>query len=397
MNFELDDEQRLLRDSVERLAAATGSLGEGYPSAPAGTWDRFAELGMLGLPFGQADGGYGGGPVETMIVAEALGRALNLEPYVASVVLAGSLLRFGASAAQLADLVPGIVDGTTRIAFAHQEPQARYDLDDVVLAAHRRDGRWILEGRKVAVGGGEAATMLLVSARTSGRRFERSGLTLFLVDAALAGVVRVAHACHDGGRGADFLLHDVAVDDACVVGPVGGAITIIERAADAALAASLAESTGLMETILALTIEHLRTRQQFGRRLGDFQALQHRAAEMLVATEQARSMTLLATAAAEATDPVERRKAISAARVVVSDALRFVGQQGVQLHGGLGITEEHAIGRCFRRATALESFLGDGEHHLGLFAETDGFLAPHEIPVAGHGADRHPEQQVAAR
>lgn len=396
MNFELDDEQRMLSDSVERLATATGSLGDGYLSVAAGAWSRFAEMGLLGLPFAQADGGYGGGPVETMIVAEALGRALNLEPYVASVVLAGSLLRFGASDTQLADLVPGIVDGSTRISFAHQEPQARYDLDDVILTAQRKDSLWILDGRKVAVAGGDAATMLLVSARTAGRRFDRDGLTLFLVDPALAGVARIAHASHDGGRGADLVFQSVALGDACVVGPVGGAIEIIERAVDAALAASFAESVGLMETILTLTVEHLRTRQQFGRKLGDFQALQHRAAEMLVATEQARSMALMATAVADSPDTAERRKAISAARVLVSDSLRFVGQQAVQLHGGLGITEEHAIGRCFRRATALESYLGDGDHHLALFVETEGFLAPHETPVHIRAADQRPDVMKAA-
>ena len=360
MNFQLNDEQRLLADSVGRLAQETGRTGEGHAASGQDAWSRFAGIGILGLPFAEADGGFGGGAVETMIVAEALGRGLNVEPYVASIALAGGLLSMAGSASQKARLVPSIADGSVRLAFAHQEPQARYDLDDIVLPARRNAGGWSLDGRKVAVAGGNVADVLIVSTRTSGLAHDRDGITLFLVEADRAGVKRTNHAMQDGGQGADFMFDGVVVTDADMVGPLGGAGDLIERASDAALAASFAESVGLMDGMLALTVEHLKTRQQFGRRLGDFQALQHKAAEMLVATEQARSMTMLATAQAFASDRELRRNTISAARVQVSDALRFVDQSAVQMHGGLGITEEHAIGRCFRRATVLEAFLGDG-------------------------------------
>lgn len=386
MNFDLDDEQRLLKDSAEKLAAATGALAE--PTAEAADpWPRLAELGLLGLPFAEDDGGFGAGPIETMIVAEALGRGLNLAPYVASIVLAGGLLRLAGTPEQRGARIPGIADGTARLAFAHQEPGMRYDIDAVAMSA-RRDGEgWVLDGRKVAVAGGDRATAFIVSARTLGRAFERNGISLFLVDAAAPGVARTVYAMHDGSSGADLGFDDVRVPASCVLRADGGGYTTIERAVDAALAATFAESVGLMEAMLALTVQHLRTRMQFGRRLGDFQALQHRAAEMLVAMEQARSMTMLATSVAGSTDDAERRGTISAARVQVAESLRFVGQQAVQLHGGLGITEEHAIGRCFRRATALESAFGDADHHLALFAETGGFLDPYDLGAAGTDAD----------
>jgi alkylation response protein AidB-like acyl-CoA dehydrogenase len=381
VDFDLTDEQRLLRDNVARLAQATGRFAassNGSSGQDRDAWARFAEVGLPGLPFAEADGGFDGGPVETMIVAEALGRWLNLEPFVASTVLAGSILRYGANARQRREIIPGIVEGTSVIAFAHQEPQARYDLSDIVTVARRQVDGWVVNGRKCGVIPGHDADILVVSARQSGTRFDYEGISLFLVDPQSPGVTRAGFTAHDGSRGADIVLSNVRLPHNALIGEAGKAFPLIERAADVALAASFAESVGVMDAMLATTVEYLKTRRQFGKAIGEFQALQHRAADMLVAVEQARSMAIFAASMAEAEDPVERRKAISAAKVQISDSLRFVSQQSVQLHGGIGVTEECAVGPYFKRATILETFLGDCDHHLALFAEAGGFNDPED-------------------
>lgn len=381
MNFDLSEEQRLLQETVERFARASGSTAVrgGAMTANAGreTWTQLAEIGVLGLPFSEEEGGFGGGPIESMIVAEAIGRELLTEPFTASIVLAGSLLRYSARA--LDEIVPRVVDGSVLPALAHQEPQARYDLSDVTMRADRSGSEgWVLNGSKVNVVAGDVADLLIVSARLHGNRFDEDGIGLFLVSPDASGLLRTCYAGEDGVGRADFAFSAVKLGDEVRIDAANG-YDMIERACHVASAASLAESVGVMESMLSQTVEHLKTRSQFGRKIGEFQALQHRAAEMLVAVEQAKSMAIFAASMAAADDVCERRKAISASKVLVGQALRFVGQQAVQLHGGIGITEEQAIGRYFRRATVLGAFLGDCDHHLAQFAATDGFIAPMPI------------------
>jgi alkylation response protein AidB-like acyl-CoA dehydrogenase len=324
----------------------------------------------LGLPFSETDGGLGGGPVETMIVAEAFGRALVLEPYIPTVLLAGGCLRLAGTPAQRSDLVPRIVEGTELLAFAHVERQARYNLADVTTTAQRpaASADWTLNGAKSFVLHGDTADKLIVSARVSGRQRDRSGLALFLVDSNAPGIARRAYVLQDGMRAADVTLSNVRVSSDALLSTAGDALPIIERVVDCAIAALCAEAVGAMTRAHELTVEYLKMRKQFGAPIGSFQALQHRAVDMLVMIEQARSLSMYATMMAEDPDPKARAHAVSAAKAYVGRAGKLVGEQAIQLHGGIGVTEECAVGHYYRRLTMIDILCGDSAHHLAAVA-----------------------------
>ncbi len=381
MDFEFSDEQRMLRDSVEKLVSpAYDDLGVRTRTAATDPgfsetqWAKFADLGLLGLPFSEEDGGFGGGTVETMIVMEAIGKGLALEPYLAAIVLGGNLVRLAANAAQREELIPQIGDGSMRLAFAHTERQARYDLTDVATTARKTAGGYVLEGDKSIVLSGDSANMLIVSARTSGGRRDADGITLFLVDPKTAGVSRRGFPTQDALRGAAVSLGSVEVPDSAVLGVVGGASAIIEQVSDIAIAALAAEAVGAMAALHALTVEYLKTRKQFGVPIGSFQALQHRAVDMFTALEQARSMELYAAMMATADDRQARRAAVSGAKVQINHSARYVGQQAIQLHGGIGVTIEYRAGHYFRRLTMIENLFGDVDYHMHLVDEAGGML-----------------------
>jgi pimeloyl-CoA dehydrogenase small subunit len=378
MDFDLSDEQRMLQDSVQRLLAERCSfeqrqaqLGEpgGYSCA---LWMQLAELGLLGLPFSEADGGFGGGAVDTFIVMEALGRTLCPAPYLATVVLCGGVLRAAASPAQRAALVPAIAAGELTLAFAHSEAQARYDLADVQTTARRQGDGWVLDGEKRFVLAGDSAQRLIVSARVAGEGSQRDGIALFLLDAGTPGLNRRGYPTQDRSRAADLRLNAVRVGTGALIGEPGAAIGAIEQAVDGAIAALCAEAVGAMAYAHELTVDYLKVRKQFGVAIGSFQALQHRAVDMLVATEQARSMALYATMMCTESDAAERQRAISAAKVQVNKSARFVGQEAVQLHGGIGMTEECQVGHYLRRLTMIEMMFGDTGHHLRRLARAGG-------------------------
>jgi pimeloyl-CoA dehydrogenase small subunit len=365
MDFDLSDEQRLLKDSVDRLVDdnyGDFTRRQGYAREPDGfsarLWATYAELGLLGLPFAEDAGGSGGGPVETMIVMEAFGRGLVLEPYFASIILGGGLLRAGGHAS----LTSEVMDGTARLAFAHVERH------DVATAARRTGDGWMLEGDKSIVLHGDSATHLIVSARTSGGRRDEAGLTLFLVDAAQAGVSRRGYPTQDGLRAADISLAQVRVHDGAVIGAVDGAARLIDTVVDAALAALCAEAVGAMAALQALTVDYLKQRRQFGTTIGSFQVLQHRAVDMLIAVEQARSMAMYAAMMVHEADPRARHAAIASAKVQVNRSARLVGQEAIQLHGGIGMTMEYKAGHYFKRLAMIETLFGDTEHHLRVVA-----------------------------
>lgn len=382
MDFDLTDEQSLLKDTAQRWASDTYPGIEQLAAARAEhlgfaetKWAELAELGLLGLPFAEADGGFGGGPVETQVVMEALGRALAPEPYLASVILGGGAVRLAGSEAQKAALLPGLIDGTARLAFAHSELQARYDLNDVATSARAVEGGFRLDGRKSVVLNADAAKTLVVSARTSGDRRDETGITLFVVPVDAAGLTLEAYATQDGGRAADVLLSDVFVPTDAVLGTVGAGLPVVERVVEGAIAALCAEAVGLMEALNALTVDYLKTRKQFGVAIGSFQALQHKAVDMFVALEQARSMALYAAMMVEAEDPAERRVALSAAKVQINRSARFVGQTAVQLHGGIGMTMEYIGAHHFRRLAMIELMFGDTPYHQRRVAGEGGLVA----------------------
>ena len=378
MDFDLSDEQRLLKESVDRLIA--GRYGfearQRFRSEPEGwsraMWSQFAELGLLGLPFSEADGGFGGGAVETAIVMEAFGRGLVVEPYFASVILCGALLRHAAGPEDRAELVPPIVSGERLLAYAQIERQSRHSLNDVKTAASRAGDGWTLSGAKSLVLHGDCADALLVTARTGGEERERDGIGLFLVEATAPGVTRRGSPPQDGMRAAEI---EFAGSPARLLGEAGGALPGLERAQDEALAALAAEGVGVMAAMHALTLDYLKTRTQFGRPIGDNQALQHRAVDMYVSLEQARSMSFFATMMAASEDANERQRAMHAAKVQIGRSGRHIGQEAVQLHGGIGVTMEYAVGHYFKRMTMIERGFGDTQAHLSALARLGGLIA----------------------
>jgi pimeloyl-CoA dehydrogenase small subunit len=375
MDFEFTDEQRLLRDSVDRLLADHYGFAQrrGYLAEPEGwssaLWSRYAEQGLLGLPFAEEHGGFGGGAIDVMLVMEAFGRVLALEPYLATVVLGGTALRLAGNAAQQSAILPQVAEGHMTLAFAHGERQARYDLTDVLTTAKPTARGWVLDGAKSVVAHGDGADRLIVSARIAGEREDPEGIGLFLVDAKANGVARRAYPMRDGTRAAEIALNGVEVARDDVLGEPGNALAVIERVVEAGIAATSAEAVGAMEAMHAMTLEYLKTRQQFGKPIGQNQVLQHRSAEMLIALEQGRSMAMLAAIMVDEPDPEERAHNIAMAKVGVGQASRFVAQNAVQLHGGIGMTEEYAVGHYFRRVMVIEHMFGDPAHHLSRLAE----------------------------
>ena len=378
MDFEPSEDQRLLVESVSRMLADTYSfaqrknymaLQEGYSPA---IWSLFAEQGLLGLPFAEDYGGFGGGAQEVMLVMQAFGRVLVLEPYFPTVVLAGTALNVAGSADQKATLLPAIAEGSLKMAFAHGERQARYDLTDVVTTARRNGSGWVLDGSKTVVAHGEAADKLVVSARTAGDRYDADGITLFLVDTTASGVARRGYQSRDDSRAADIALSNVTVSDADVLGEVGGGLKVIQRVIEAGIAATAGETVGAMEAMNEMTLEYSKTRVQFGNPIGSYQVVQHRLADMFMVQEQGRSMAMLATMSIDNPDDDQRAHDIAMAKVGIGQAGRYVSQSAVQMHGGIGMTEEYAVGHYFRRCMVIERLFGDPAHYLAkLAAEID--------------------------
>ena len=300
---------------------------------------------------------------------EAFGRVLALEPYLATVVLGGTALRLAGNEQQKAALLPQVAEGTLLLAFAHGERQARYDLTDILTTARRKPGGWVIDGAKSIVLHGDCAQQLVVSARTAGERSDPDGVTLFLVDVAANGVARRSYPMRDGLRAAEISLSGVELDDGAVLGEIGGAYPVIERVVEAGIAATAAEAVGAMEAMQALTLEYLKTRQQFGRSIGQNQVLQHRATEMLMELERGRSMAMLAAMMVEEPDAAERAHNIAMAKIGIGQASKFVAQNAIQLHGGIGMTEEYAVGHYFRRCMVIEHSFGDTAHHLSRLAD----------------------------
>ncbi|HTQ34260.1 MAG TPA: acyl-CoA dehydrogenase family protein [Stellaceae bacterium] len=372
MDFEFTEEQRLLRESLDRLlgnsyefAKRKAYMAEGFSRA---MWAQYAEMGLLGLPFAEAHGGFGGSAVDVMIVMEAFGRVLALEPYLATVILAGTALGHAGSEAQNRAIMPLIADGSLRLAVAHGERQARYDLNDVITTATKTPSGWRLDGAKSVVVHGDSADRLIVSARVSGDRHDPGGIGLFLVDARAAGIVRRAYKMRDGTSAADIAFSGVDVPAPDVLGDPEQGLATVERVNQAGIMATSAEAVGTMETMLNMTVEYMKTRVQFGKPIGENQALQHRATEMMIAMEQGRSLAMLAAVMVDDENAAQRDRDLSTAKVGVGQAARFVSQNAVQLHGGIGMTDEYAVGHYFRRCMVIEHSFGDTGYHLSKLA-----------------------------
>ncbi len=376
MNFIHTEEQQMLADTVARFVRdeydfdarrkrleASRRQAPGYSPA---LWSQLADLGLFALNVPEAYGGIGAGPVEAMIVMEGLGRGLVLEPFLTTGVIAPRLFATHGTAAQKDRYLAAIATGRLRLALAVLEPRSRFDLDEIATTARRVADGWILDGAKSVVLHGDSADWLIVTART---QTPPEGITLMLVDARAAGVTATGFPTIDGQRAAEVRFDGVRVSEEDVIGEVGRGLPLAEWAVDQGLAALAAEAVGAMDRLTELTCGYLATRKQFGQPIGSFQALQHRAADMRIAVEQARALALMAAARVDSMDVGERRRAASAAKAMAGRSGRFIGQQATQLHGGMGMTDEMACGHYFKRLTAIDMTWGDSDHHVERYGE----------------------------
>jgi pimeloyl-CoA dehydrogenase small subunit len=369
MDFSFTQEQALLRDSVAAYLADHYDFDKRKAaiSSPTGwrpqVWKAFAEdLGILGASFSEDAGGLGGGPLETMVIMEEFGRALVVEPYLSTVVIGGGFLR-RADTALAADLIGGIIGGETIIAFAWAERQGRYSLSNIETTARPDGSGWVLNGQKAVVIGAPWATHLIVTARTGGARSDTGGVSVFLVEKSAPGVVTRDYPTVDGRRASEITFEAVHVPAEALIGEAGAALPLIEHVVDEAIAAQCAEACGVLRKLHEGTLEYTKQRKQFGQPIAAFQVLQHRMVDMFIQVEQAISMTYMAHI--RLAEPArERAKAISAAKVQIGRACKFVGQNAIQLHGGMGMTDEMAIGHYFKRGTMIEGEFGSVDHHL---------------------------------
>jgi len=372
MNFEITDEQMMLRESVARFVQDEYDFDtrRGIAASDAGMdrqkWQTFAELGWLSIPFAEEHGGFGGGPVDVIVVMEELGKGLVLEPYLATVLLYGGLLQKGGSAEQQANYIPSVIDGSTLGAFAYLERQSRYEICDVLTRAEETATGYTLNGEKVVVFNGASADYFIISARTAGEQNDDSGISLFHVPADIAGLERVSYRMMDGQRVANITLQDVQVPRESLVGEPGGGAAPIEAVLMEVHVALAAEALGIMEQLNNKTVEYTRTREQFGVPIGSFQALQHRMVETFMAYEQTRS--LLYRAVCSLTDEeMDAAESIHALRVMLHRAGKQIFGEAIQMHGGMGITDELDIGHYAKRLMMINTTFGDGDYHQAKF------------------------------
>lgn len=367
MDFTLSEEQAMLAETIQRFLADHDDGRR--PGARDEFWRGLADLGILGLPFAEADGGFGRGAADVALVMERFGRALVTDPYLEIVVLAGALLRNAFGLVGRKALIAALIAGERVVVLAHAEPAARGRTEHIEARAVRRDANYVLSGRKAPVVAGGFADDLVVSAR-----FDGGGIGLFLVRPDATGLSIKRQVAVDGRDVADIKLNEVVVSTESRLDDGENGLTLLRHALEEAMAAQANEVVGLMSEALDLTVEYLKTRRQFGAAIGSFQALQHRAADMFVAIEQARSMALIALKALNVEDPTRRASLLSAARVQILRAARFVGQNAVQLHGGIGVTRECKLGRIFTRLSTIDREFGDANLHLDAIAGAGSLL-----------------------
>lgn len=377
MDFTLTKEQELLRDGLAKFLANRYDLATSRASAKTGAgwqpkiWHSFAEeLGILGATLPESDGGIGGGPVELMIVTEALGHALVVEPFIDTVVFGAGLLHRGGGE-RAAAVLEQIIAGDAVTAFAAIEPSSGYNYSDVTTTARKDGDSWIINGSKEVVSSAPLANYLLVTARTDGDRRDTDGISLFLVDfdafAPADGLTVQSYRTIDDRQASDVTFTDVRVPADALIGAEGRAWDSIDRAVDEATAAVASEAVGLMRKVLTDTVEYAKQRQQFGQAIGSFQALQHRMVDMYMELEQSTAAVYLAVLNLDG-DRLDRALAVSAAKATIGRSARFIGQNAVQLHGGMGMTEELAIGHYFKRLTAIEYEFGSADQHIARYA-----------------------------
>ena len=373
MDFSFSDEQTLLQDSIEKFIQNDYAFEDRQKAArqepgfnPA-LWAQFAELGWLGVPFSEADGGFGGSAVDTMIIMEQFGKGLVVEPFLATVILAGGALKVAGSAEQKQQYLASIIDGSKHAALAFVEPQGRYNLADLTTTAESSGSGWVLNGAKAVVLNGPSADFLVVSARTSGAQRDRDGVSLFIVPADADGISRRDYPTVDAFQASEISFDGVSLDEAALLGEAGAGLPALEQVIDEAILAVGSEAVGAMEVLYKDTVEDCKTREQFGQPIGQFQVLQHRMVDMFMEHEQSKSLAYMAAMRLDEGYGGAAAQAASALKVQVGKSGRFVGQSAVQLHGGMGMTDELNIGHYFKRLTTIDTLFGNVDFHLKRF------------------------------
>tara|TARA_B100001245_G_C22889799_1_gene428413 strand:+ start:669 stop:1796 length:1128 start_codon:yes stop_codon:yes gene_type:complete len=374
MDFSFSEEQTLLRNTIQSFIQDNydfdkrTEIVKSEEGMKIENWKLFSNLGLLGLPFSEDDGGLGFGPVELMIVVEEFGKGLVVEPYIQTIVTCGGFLK-RASEKQRNKYIPKIISGEDIWAFAYAEPQGRYNLNDLTTKASKEGDNYILNGYKCVVSAAPWSKKLIVSARTSGDQRDEEGISLFILDKNSSGISLRDYPTVDGSRASEIILEDVKVSSENIIGEEGKASKLIEQVVDESIAAVCAEAIGAMGVLNEATVEYCKTRKQFGQPIGKFQVLQHRMVDMFMQYEQSVSMTYMVNLKLHE-EYSERRKAASGAKVQICKAAKFIGQSAIQLHGGMGMTDELNVGHYFKRLSMIENLFGNIDHHLKKYAST---------------------------
>ena len=373
MNFELSEEQRMIQQSVERFVEdnydlnSRVALSSKSPGFSTENWHSMAELGWLGLPFEEEDGGFGGNQIDVLVVMEQFGRGLVLEPYLASIVMGGGALKRGGTDALKSEILPQVIEGTLQLAFAYAEEQSRFDLDDVMTSARKEGENFVLNGQKSMVQNAETADKIVVSARTSSGQVSPQGITLFLIDADAEGLSRDNFPTVDGLRASEITLENVSVGPDRILGEVDQGFSILQSVANDAMLALSAEAVGAMEVLYKDTVDYTQQREQFDHPLSEFQVLQHRMVDMFMEYEQCKSLLYRATMET-IQDPEAAQRTIHALMHLIGKSGMFIGENAVQLHGGMGMTEELRIGHYFKRLLVIDATFGNADYHLQKFS-----------------------------
>ncbi len=369
MDFTFNEEQTLIQDQVDqfvqkeydwetRQSLSNSDLGFGESN-----WQKFAELGWLGISVSEDSGGFGGSAIESMLIMEAFGKGLVVEPFLETMIMAGSLIDYHGSDEQKSSILEPAISGEMHLALAYAEPQSRFNLSDVVTEAKSDGENYILNGYKSVVMNGPSASKIIVSARSSSSQLDENGITLFIVDSDSVGLAKTNYKTVDGRRASDLTLENVSVSKDNIIGGLDSGFEILDSAIDKAILAISAEAVGAMEVLYKTTVEYTKTREQFGTSIGKFQVLQHRMVDMFMEYEQCKSLLYMATMKHEEGAP-DAKKAISGLKYQVGKAGKFIGQQAVQLHGGMGVTDELNVGHYFKRLTTVGTIFGNTDYHL---------------------------------
>ena len=372
MNFELSEEQKMIQQSVERFVQENYDLSNRIkissedPGFSKEYWSSMAELGWLGLAFSEEDGGFGGNQIDTLVLMEQFGKGLVLEPFLANVVLGGGSIKRGASQ-EIKDLIiPNLIDGSLQITLAYAEEQSRFDIEDVATAAREENGGFIINGKKSMVLNAESADKIVVVARTSGSQVDEEGISLFVVDADAEGIEKENFPTVDGLRASEIIFKDVKVESTSLIGEKDKGFSILQAVVNDAILALAAEAVGAMEVLYKDTVEYTQQREQFDHPLSDFQVLQHRMVDMFMEYEQCKSLLFRATMET-VQDPSLSQRTVHALKHLIGKSGIFVGESAVQLHGGMGVTEELRIGHFFKRLLVIDSQFGNADFHLDKF------------------------------